>query len=304
MTVYGYPRLVSAYVLLLRSRLIWAAAVCSALGLAVVSLTVGQTWAPANVSRTLSASLIAVAFLQVVTALAVKPWRRLPLAVGIDNEGVRLYGRMNPYQWVRWEQILAVTEGRPSGWLAAFPLFGMRSVARVDYDGTGAEHFYVLPSLKEYAEAWSFLSKHAPSPEPAWLVFEVSAGYKVLLILFGAGLLWMAATVFTHRDRAERIPAFVIAWLAVILVVVISGLATLAISVRFGPGWIEVRTPLLKRCFPDAELRAPRPWPVGRSTMLRWRRGFAFVSPSVFDAYGQILSEINNRLSGHQHSAQ
>jgi hypothetical protein len=110
----------------------------------------------------------------------------------------------------------------------------------------------------------------------------------------------MAAAMLTHGVRTERVPAFVIAWSGVIVSVVISGLATLAIAVKFGPGWIEVDTCLLKRCFTDADLRPPRAWRIGDSTMLRWRRGFAFISPSVFDAYGQILAEINDRLSRQQ----
>jgi hypothetical protein len=298
MTVYRYPRLVEAHLLLARSRTVWAAAVLatSAAGFAVV------LWGPSrlSVAATIASGSLCfvIAAAQVTTCLAVKPWERLPMAVGADGWGLHLFEKRSAYRRIRWDQVGALKQDLTPLWLLPYCVWGAVSLARVDFGQQRPGCFYILPNMIRYAEVIELIRGRIANV-PRVRTYTATIYAKVLYYI-GTPLIAVCAWVLVaHANEPHGVPASVlVAWFGLILVVALAGLLFQAYGLAFTAGWIEIRKLTSRHRVPDADLISLDVRPLLGYAVLRWKGGRAIISSTIIDKYGDALAEIRARLGG------
>ena len=265
------------------------------------------TWATDSLAMVIWVAVLALglAALCIAEVAILEPWERVPQGVAIDDHGLQLLGRRAAYRHVAWADIERATETSPNLLLLPFCGHGCLTLTRVDYRGAPPEHFYVLANLRGYSEVISAIRAHAPA-QPGREVRTYNPGrlYRLSVALFASGICVLVAwlIVLAAQGRLGRPPitsgacaAITGAAVAVITLFAISYTRT-AFRLTFGPGWIEVKTGVRRSRFQDADLirLSPRG---ATSAVLRWRNGSAYIYSPVFDAYCEIIEELNLRLA-------
>ena len=297
MTLYHYPRLIDLHLRMARSMVVWTLAIGGTAAVAALAFFWGRRLLPPPVATGAAVSALVGAALQAVVCCAVKPWRRVPTAVGVDEWGVHLYGGRAAYRHIAWGRIEVAKEEAPPLWLAPYCAFGVLSVTRVGFAGSRPDHFYILANMADYDVLISALRPRVAAT--AAIKTYGMGTYAKSLYVAGLPLIALAVWVFiSHRNEAP--PWFVPGYLGFMATLAAVGLWRNGYAFSLGPGWTEVRGAFSRRRFPDRDLVSLRVWPTMGGAVVRWRTGSAYVSAGMIEGYGELLAEIRRRIAERQ----